>query len=147
VPSLLERLFAEVSDADPTNCPDFDKEVEKGEKVLGVLSENLKRLSFVLSHHRAATAAECQKTHSLMEKVTLSRKKPSQKDMGILQEHVLDHVVSDAIAELFWASVKEEFPEAVLCQHGIGIRKGWKIVSLKPDESGDMHVLGIHIRG
>ncbi|MCX6760222.1 MAG: hypothetical protein NTW46_02670 [Candidatus Nealsonbacteria bacterium] len=124
----LKRAKA-VDLSDGTLAP--KSKVEKGEKVIGVLPDELKRFYAVYD----ASADELDAAHVQIEAEIDAVKDPKdatrEKADDIALRHELCHTRHEIVWNFFWGNVRLAFPE-IISERSIGIRKGWKVVVMPP---------------
>ena len=118
IKEMLARIKAVNLKKDGALAP--KSEVEPGERVVGILSDDLKKFHVVLRSYTENTHNECLRAHSRMSK-------PTPEDMTLAQRHILAHGRLDILRDVFWQGVKEQFPVLVK-ERKIGLRKDWKVV-------------------
>jgi hypothetical protein len=110
-----------------------DSKVERGETVVGVLPDELKRFSIALRQAREAMRKECPQVHEKIEAIlTAGPSRMKTGDLEAVEQHLLAHKRQDLLADIFWQAVTQAFPRLVLSQGEMGIREGWKVVTSPP---------------
>ena len=145
---LLE--LAEQSKAVDLNdgIPVPDEEVRDGERVVGVLSDDLKRLYVVWTRSLEEQLAVCEEKHAKMLQRAQSMSNSELVASGLaaeIKEHELLHGRLDLIKNIFWHEVKTAFPEVILEGGGVGLRKDWKVVVLDQSRSPLMGAIVLSI--
>jgi hypothetical protein len=135
---LLKDLLDRMGKVDlAAGIPIQMKEVEEGEVVAGILSDDLKRFFIVFNQMGDELANECEKAHGLVDKLLAD---PSIADAAetkaVVLRHNSLHKRQDVLAELFWQGVKEQFPEAAASADKIVLRKDWQ-VAMSREQSED----------
>ena len=105
-------------------------EMEDGEKVVGVLPEDLKGLFGVMQESQLQLVT----THENLEaRISKLRGKMTKDEAESIQhEHAVAHCEADFIRQCFWTSVRMAFPQLV-SEPAIGLRKNWQVVTSVPD--------------
>lgn len=125
---FLKKVMGMVSEVSLKGLKSPDHEPETGEKVVGTLPDDLKKLYVVMLNAKEKTKA----VHDRLEKEipALGDKVPEEKKKAIIQEHAVVHLEENLIHELFWTSVRLEFPET--SSDDVGLRKDWQVVLIDP---------------
>jgi hypothetical protein len=116
--------------------PDRPVNEAAGEKVLGVMSENLRRFYLVRRQMLAETKAECQKVHGELEDILTKTPldKVNEKLSEISADHNKIHERKEFLDNLFWIAVAKEFPNGK-ANGDLGICKDWQVVTVPVRES------------
>ncbi len=144
--NFLRSLLAEAEAMDLAAVPDPGIEVAKGEKVLGALSDDLKRFYAVYIKYCEQMTEQCVEVKRRDRKAidSLPLLKADQVLSSTIYQHFLDHRKHEIVRNLFWLFVDEIFPKAKKENSaGRGIRAGWKVVALasvdeSPQTMGDL---------
>lgn len=142
---FLEEFLAKVKLVDLTTIPVVDEKLKKGDKGLGVLPDDLKRLYAVYRAINAEQGKSCMEFYSsarmmdaMISRVITGKAKPEE--MAFIKDHELEHKRTEFLSEIFWTAVREwvqqEHPETDVSS--IGIREDWQIVIPEPEESDHM---------
>ena len=128
---LCAKLMAVVLNE---KSPQPEGEVGKGETVVGVLPDDLKRLWIVHHTLRLEMAEKCAVAHKVMRGMIvalLEDEQPSASDTEFAiahkQEHERWNIIDDMYDKLFWQGVREAFPSIALSPK-IGLRGDWQVV-------------------
>ncbi len=125
---FLKKVMGMVSEASLKGVKLPDYELEEGEKVVGTLSDDLKKLYVVMLGAKEKTKA----LHDRLEKEIseLGDNIPKGKKKAIVQEHAMVHLEEDLIESAFWTCVRLEFPE--VGSDDVGLRQDWQVVHIDP---------------
>src|SRR3989344_4972480 len=115
---FLKKVVGMASEVSLKGLKSPDSELETGEKVVGTLPDDLKKLYVVMQDAREKTKA----LHARLENVPEDVKKLKL----IIQEHAVVHLEENLVREAFWTCVRLEFPETV--SGDVGLRKDWQVV-------------------
>ena len=107
------------------------REVGEGDHVVGVVSEELKRLWGLRAEGRRKLF-ELERLLLLIAAQHLGEPEPPPEYLEKRREFLLADSDDDAVNELFWAAVRQDFPE--IAEHpSIGVRREWKVVWSEKD--------------
>jgi len=118
---FLRDLMKEVEDVDLTTVSEPEREVEEGDRAVGVLPDWLKKLYAVYLTYEAK-AEHYKKTYGWFTRMA-AKLDETEVERDIWQAHKNYKFVK----YLFWYSIEETFPE-VLGANLIALRKGWQVV-------------------
>lgn len=125
---LLEKIEA-VDLANTLHVP--DGEVEDGEKVVGILPDDMKRFYVVFSDSIDELTERVEDEQERLEELVA---KPvsefTPEDHTFAQQHVLARKKQEIVKDLFWLGVENAFPELTLVG-SMGVRKDWQVVSCR----------------
>jgi len=110
-------------------------QVGEGEKVVGTLPDNLKRLFIAILQTNQDLRATCEGIHARFRPQKDAGKKPSDlpvEDRRLLDEHNAQHEWTDLAIQIFWMEVVNAFPELGRPATSKGLRQGWQVVSWNP---------------
>ncbi len=178
--NMLEWIREQLAAIDPESVEGPSDEVSEGEEVVGVLDDPELRCLFALrsrtinEHNDAMKAAEAhihEKLEGSLRELfeSFGKEKPVENE-PVAGEEAHDHdpltcevcmagrqgkALSDkcdALAALFWGSVRASIPESAAPKlyksDGLGVRKDWQIVALpKKEQSESARILGIGLGG
>ena len=138
---FIEELLKEIGTVDLTEAVGPDRKVGQGDKVVGVMSDDLKRFCVVYRQACDDKDVQCAKVH---EQLGAIAGKPfseiTAEEWTIVQDHYMLHGQTKAIQDLFWLAVKMEFKELFITQRGIGLRKDWTVVTYPVEQSTQVRV-------
>ena len=123
---ILEKMalvdLAKISQSDP-------QEVGAGENVLGVMSDDLKRLHVVYCDFCAKLSAECKRVQSELYRMEQeSPEKVPEEARTLSEEHNALHLRCDKLRDIFWMFVSAEFPQTAEDRFNVAIRKYWQVI-------------------
>jgi len=128
---FLKDLFEEIEDADiGPEAQGSAEEVREREIVVGVMPDNLKRIYVVFRQSCENSNAFIQEWQVRLERAfNTPRFLISADDWKLMQEYVEQKNRHEILEKIFWAAVKEAFPNDLLVTDDIiGIREDWKVV-------------------
>ena len=115
---VLEGLLREIDNADPEMfAPPAEKET--GDQHLGVVTDELIRKAFSLSSFYRREAKRLQ-----VDMEALGKGVDNESQFHLLKTK------HEVLQELTWYLVRSQFDH---WNHGIGLRKGWEVVSIPDD--------------
>jgi|SRR3989344_2971080 len=123
---FLRKIMGRMSEVSLKGIKSPDDELEEGDRVVGVLSDDIKRLHFVMGSSIDRNIEMCkslQKEFDGLEESEISEERLTQ----ARQECLFAHLECDFLKSAFWTCVKFEFPELVGVR-GVAIRKDWQVV-------------------
>ena len=132
---FLNKLLGMLGEVSLNNVLSPATELERGDKVVGILPDDLKKLYWVaeFTEHKFATlGTETSKKFGNLSKEELEKQKDA---VTKGYENIL--VASkefDATINLFWSSVRLQFPSTIRAMN-IGLRKDWQVVTVDPRET------------
>lgn len=126
----LSRQIGAVKLGDDATGP--KEEVGPGERVIGTLPEDVRKLFVVHSNHIDAMNGLCKGFHASSLEFLLG-KPPEPEDAVAADQHVVLHRQVELVSNIFWHSVRRAFP-GIACEDHIGIRKDWQVVVIREPE-------------
>ncbi len=125
---FLKKVMGMVSEVSLKGMKSPDYGVEEGEEVVGILSDDLKKLYVVMVGAEEKTKA----LHTRLQKEIpeLGDKITEEKKKEIIREHATVHLEEDLIHKAFWTCVRLEFPK--VGSDDVGLRKDWQVVLIDP---------------
>ncbi|MGA2417944.1 MAG: hypothetical protein ABSF55_01795 [Candidatus Staskawiczbacteria bacterium] len=129
--------------------PDTPVDEAAGEKVLGTMSDDLRRLSIVHNKILDDMKSECEKFH--VGTVEALMKTPLSEAAGKIEDAVSDHEKVhkrvDLVNTMFWRVVGDAFPTAETDDKvSLGIRKDWQVVMAPARRESSRIIVGPPIR-
>ena len=131
--------------------PDSPLDEAAGEKLLGDMSEDLRRLYVVRCKMHDDMEAECMKAHgavlaTLMETPLNGMVDELDKLTGAANDHNKLHERVELANKIFWTAVAEMFPQGEADHKSqLGLRHGWQVVSA-PKRENPRIIIGSPIR-
>jgi len=130
---LLRELLERYQDVDLKKFSQAESDlapVEGGvEEVVGVLSDDLKRMYIAVRRFYDENMSRCKEVHDQLEEMVSKKEPLDEKDLLFVQAHMLDHKKRDFVMTAFWIAVREAFPKTIFKSDNVGIRDGWKVVT------------------
>ena len=118
--------------------PAPEVEVQSGEKVVGVLSDDLRKFFAIYNKIKADLLSQCEASHASIAELAIKKLmhgKLTPEDHDFLNQHSGLHRNAEIIGELFWHGVRMAFPEATNAEV-VSLRKGWKVTTSRSRQSG-----------
>ena len=123
---LLKKILNEAAEVSLRDVKSPDHEVEQGEKVIGVLSDDLRRLYVLMTDAAERLESVSQKAAAWLKSFE-GEERPKDEDQRRKEEFFLAENEHSTIKACFWGSVRDELPE-VAGEENIGLRARWQVV-------------------
>ena len=144
--AFLNQLIADFDNVSVADSPLPDQPVEEGEKVIGTLDAEHKKL-FALSGVLHGKLQRLQIDHQHLHidlKVNPDDKKKRQQHEDLLKAQALLGDQFDTVRQIFWSSIRSQFPEATTGE--LVIREGHQVVlDLSPTVGNVLEELLSHL--
>ncbi len=128
---LLKKLMGQASEISLKDAVGPDNPMEKGDRIIGVMSDGLKRLWLVLSVALASFETVADEVQTWIKPYHDEKKSPPKNEERRMKEkYFLTKEYAELAAQIFWASVHAEFPETV--GENVGTRDDWQMVIADP---------------
>ncbi|OGZ69829.1 MAG: hypothetical protein A3D44_01890 [Candidatus Staskawiczbacteria bacterium RIFCSPHIGHO2_02_FULL_42_22] len=124
---LLKWMVNEMAKVSLRDVKSPTGELQEGEKVVGILTDDLKRLFAI----RAALYANLGSVHRRLEekiKLLAGSEIPEQEIKAMHVLHTTAHNEYQMSNSAFWHCVRGEFPS--IAGQEIGVRKDWQVVTI-----------------
>ena len=129
--SLLDEV--EAIQLDGQNGPEAAP--EEGDKIVGVMSDDLKRLFLLREEYGKKVDAFNKKVFARLAEVGDFRNIAPEENREHQQKKELLSNKIELVDVIFWSAVKHEFPTVI--GHNIAVRQGWQVVTFEEDFCGE----------
>jgi hypothetical protein len=109
--------------------------LEEDDKVVGVLSNDLKRLLLLREGYRKKVDTFNKKVYARLAEVgdDLRKIAPEENREHEQKKELLSNEI-ELVDAIFWSAVKHEFPAVI--GHNIAVRQGWQVVTFEDISCG-----------
>ncbi len=127
---LVKSILARMSEVSLTDAKSPQEDLEEGDRVVGILTDDLKRLHVVMVKSIKTLKSVTQQIDEWIKSLE-GKEIPEYDEAGRKKKFFLATIDCETLTMCFWNSVRNEFPE-IAGEKSIGLRKDWQVVVSDP---------------
>lgn len=145
---MLKELLEKIMAVDLTTAKSTDVPIAEGEELLGVMSDDAKRVwvvyDIIFERNKAYVKSLEDKVRAIREKDKSIR---TPEETSLLEGLVVANEEVELARDIVSHAIYQQFPQAALDPRSIEVRADWQIVFLKPEEristAGHIIIMGL----
>lgn len=136
---LDEAAALTAEDMSPEKAP--KKEIQLGDRLLGVLPEDVRRFYYLFAKRAKVINPRMVQIRHEAELLQAKDELTPEKEHELQNELNQLHSQRDLVEKLFWEGVKESVPGGYGAKN-LGVRKDWQVVEVAPEPEFPGDILG-----
>lgn len=132
VQSVLADFFAKARGVNLSMVTPPAEKVSKNDKVIGILSDDLKKLYAIYAIFVDSVARQKAGLNDLIARVVNKEESVTDEDRENVQNYFITKAQLNICRDVFWNAVNEELPETAIARR-IALREDWQVVTVEDD--------------